>query len=120
MRSKAALANWNRRSNHSKRPSEVFMKRNLLLICLSIPASLLAQSYQINWHKIAAGGGTSTNGSYSLSGTIGQSDASGPMTGGNFSLTGGFWSLYALQTPGAPTLKIVPAGLGQATISWTP
>ncbi len=26
------------------------------------------------------------------------------MTGGNFSLTGGFWALY--QTPGAPTLYI--------------
>ena len=41
---------------------------------------------------------------YSVSGTIGQHDAGGPMTGGNYSLTGGFWALYAVQTPGAPCL----------------
>ena len=38
--------------------------------------------------------------------TIGQHGAGGPMTGGNYSLTGGFWALYAVQTPGAPLLKI--------------
>jgi hypothetical protein len=58
---------------------------------------------------------------YSVSGTIGQPDAgTTTMTGGNYSLTGGFWSLIAIQTTGAPTLKIVPAGSGQATISWSP
>ncbi|HKI70186.1 MAG TPA: hypothetical protein VKA67_11395, partial [Verrucomicrobiae bacterium] len=41
-------------------------------------------------------------------------------TGGNYSLTGGFWALYAVQTPGAPTLNIVPATPGHATVSWTP
>jgi len=35
------------------------------------------------------------------------------MTGGSYSLTGGFWALYAVQTPGAPTLTIVPAGPGE-------
>ena len=77
--------------------------------------------YSIDWSKIAGGGGTSTNGPYSLSGTTGQHDAGGPMTGGPFSLTGGFWVLpVAVQTPGAPTLKITPAAPGFATISWTP
>ena len=98
------------------------MKRITLLLFLFIPSSLLAQSYAINWFAIAGGGGTSTNAEYSISGTIGQSDAGGPLTGGNYSLTGGFWSFLAVpvQTPGAPTLKIVPAGPGQATISWAP
>jgi hypothetical protein len=78
-------------------------------------------NYAIDWYTIDGGGGTSTGGVYSVSGTIGQPDASSqPMTGGNYSLTGGFWSLYAIQTPGAPTLTIVPAGPGQATISWSP
>jgi hypothetical protein len=93
------------------------MKRILLLIWLVIPASLLAQPYQVNWYKIAGGGGTSTNGQYSLSGTIGQHDAGGPMTGGGYSLTGGFWALYAVQTPGAPLLTITYAG-NQAIVSW--
>jgi hypothetical protein len=76
--------------------------------------------FAIDWHTIDGGGGTSTGGVYSVSGTIGQPDVGGAMTGGNYSLTGGFWALYAVQTPGAPTLTIVPAGPGQATVSWSP
>jgi hypothetical protein len=48
----------------------------------------------------------SPGGVYSVSGTIGQLDAGGPLAGGNYSLTGGFWSLYAMQAPGAPLLSI--------------
>ena len=32
------------------------------------------------------------------------------MTGGNYSLTGGFWALYAVQTLGAPLLTITQSG----------
>jgi len=82
--------------------------------------SLLAQ-YTIDWHTIDGGGGTSTGGVYSVSGTIGQPDAGGPMTNGQYSVTGGFWVLpMAIQSEGAPTLVIVPAGAGQAQVSWTP
>jgi hypothetical protein len=80
-----------------------------------------AQSYSIDWFTIDGGGGASTGGVYSVSGTIGQPDAGGPLSGGQFSLIGGFWALpIAVQTTGAPTLTIVSAGPGQATISWTP
>ena len=41
-----------------------------------------AQSYSIDWFTIDGGGGTSTGGVYSLSGTIGQPDAGGPLTNG--------------------------------------
>src|SRR6202030_1357655 len=75
-----------------------------LILCFSTTS--FAQNYSIDWYKIAGGGGTSTGGVYSVSGTIGQHDAAGPMTGGNYSLTGGFWSLFAVQSPGAPTLRI--------------
>ena len=69
--------------------------------------SSLGQNYSIDWFKIAGGGGTSTNGQYSVSGTIGQPDAGGQMSGGNYSIIGGFWSLVAaLQSPGAPLLTI--------------
>ena len=83
---------------------------------------LRSAQYAINWHTIDGGGGTSTGGIYSVSGTIGQPDASQQtMTGGNYSVTGGFWALpLAVQVEGAPTLTIVPAGAGFATISWTP
>ena len=74
--------------------------------------------YSIDWYKISGGGGTSTGGVYSVSGTIGQPDASGALTGGSYSLTGGFWSLISVvQTPGAPLLTITYSG-NQAVVSW--
>src|SRR5208282_603742 len=83
------------------------MKKIFLLLVLLLPSLDFAQQYSIDWYKIAGGGGTSTGGTYQVSGTIGQPDASGAMTGGNYSLTGGFWSLISVvQTAGAPTLYI--------------
>jgi hypothetical protein len=81
--------------------------------------ALLAQSqqYSIPWYKVAGGGGTSSNGQYTVSGTIGQDDAGGPMTGVNYSLTGGFWAIYAVQTPGLPYLAIVRSG-NNVIVSW--
>jgi hypothetical protein len=84
-------------------------------LLLSLSAG--AQSYSIDWFKVSGGGGTSTNAPYTLSGTIGQQDASGPMTGGGFSLTGGFWAIFAMQTPGAPTLHISHTG-NTVTVFW--
>jgi hypothetical protein len=100
------------------------MKTTTILTLLGIPLSsviLHAQSYSIDWFKIAGGGGTSTGGLYQVSGTIGQPDAAPVMTNGQLSVTGGFWVLpIAVQSLGAPTLTIVPAAPGNATISWLP
>jgi len=95
------------------------MKKIFPLLVLLAPVISRAQPYSIDWYKIADGGGTSTGGIYALSGTIGQSDASGAMTANGYSLTGGFWSLYAVQTPGAPLLTITKAA-NQAIVSWSP
>ena len=89
-----------------------------LLLELGV-SSALGQSYSIDWYKIAGGGGTSTGGVYTVSGTIGQHDAGGPMTGGNFSLTGGFWALFAVQTLGAPVLSIKLTTTNTAMVYWT-
>jgi Chaperone of endosialidase len=76
------------------------------------------QSYSIDWSTIDGGGGTSTNGQYAVSGTIGQPDAGQTMSGGNYSLTGGFWSMIAaVQTPGAPLLTIARSG-ASVIVSW--
>lgn len=97
-------------------------------ITRAIPYSLIAglasaaaaQDYSIDWQTIDGGGGTSTGGVYSVSGTIGQHDAD-TMSGGQFTLTGGFWALpVAVQTSNEPTLLIVAGALGFATISWSP
>ena len=95
--------------------------RIALAFCFLLSAfsfQALAQTYSIDWYIIAGGGGTSTGGVYAVSGTIGQPDASGAMTGGNYSLTGGFWSLIAVvQTGGAPTLYISHSG-NTVTVYW--
>ena len=76
------------------------MRTSLKLACLAVlsaGSAAVAQPFAINWYTIDGGGGTSTGGTFTLSGTIGQPDASAtPMTGGTFSLSGGFW-------PGAGT-----------------
>jgi hypothetical protein len=86
------------------------------LCALCVAAS--AQVYSIDWYKISGGGGASTNAQYTLSGTIGQHDASGPMTNGNYSLTGGFWAIYACQTPGAPALGVKLTTTNTTVVYW--
>jgi len=88
----------------------------LILLSSLIVAS--AQNYSIDWFTIDGGGGTSAGGNFSLSGTIGQTDAGTTMTGGGFSLTGGFWSLFTVQTPDAPRLTIRVLSTGEAQLSW--
>lgn len=100
------------------------MKKSFLLLGLLIPGISFAQSYTIDWHKAAGGGGTSTGATYQVSGTIGQPDAGGAMTGGPvsgtnyYSLTGGFWSLISVvQTAGLPNLTVTLSG-NSVIISW--
>jgi len=91
----------------------------LLSTIISQPSTSFAQRYSIDWFTIDGGGGTSTGGVYAVSGTIGQPDAGGPMTGGNYSLTGGFWSLLSVvQTPGAPALTITRTPTNTVAVSW--
>jgi hypothetical protein len=41
------------------------------------------------------------------------------MTGGNYSLTGGFWSLISVvQTPGVPNLTVTFGGPNSVSVSW--
>ena len=78
-----------------------------------------ADSYSIDWFTIDSGGGTSTGGVYQVSGTVGQAEAGPALSGGNFSVTGGFWSmLAAVQTPGTPLLTIARTGTNTVVISW--
>jgi hypothetical protein len=97
------------------------MKTGFKIVLMALAFAALtaqAQTYSIDWYKIAGGGGTSTGGVYAVSGTIGQHDAGGPMTGGSYSLTGGFWSLIAVvQTGGAPALYISHSG-NTVTVYW--
>lgn len=82
-----------------------FRKPNATAIALVLTSLFLASAsfaaLDIAWFTIDGGGGTSTGGSYTLSGTIGQPDA-GVLTGGTYELQGGFWveSIVGAPVPG--------------------
>jgi hypothetical protein len=84
------------------RKIKVLMFVICLLVLVGIPAAPAALGSQaapdspsaglsIPWWTVDGGGVTSQGGAYSLSGSIGQHDSI-TMTGGNYSLRGGFWS----------------------------
>lgn len=94
------------------------MKTLTLFFLLLAAVPGFAQSYSINWHKIAGGGGMGAGGNLAVSGTIGQHDASARGSGGKFSVTGGFWTItQTVQTPGAPTLFLSYTGHA-VTVYW--
>jgi hypothetical protein len=86
-------------------------------LALVLAPAVQAQ-YTIDWHTMDGGGGTSAGGGYSLDGSIGQPDASLTMSGGSFSLLGGFWSVVAVPTAGTPLLRIFVTATNTAIISW--
>ena len=95
------------------------LRHGVLAVLLLSANVALSQPFSIDWFTIDGGGGTSTGGVFAISGTIGQPDAnSQPMLGGNFSLVGGFWSLFAMQTPGVPLLTIGLTTTNSAVVSW--
>ena len=57
------------------------------------PAALAppGPTYDLSWHTIDGGGGSSTGGGFVLTGTVGQPDA-GRLACGEFQLGGGFWA----------------------------
>jgi hypothetical protein len=55
---------------------------------------------------------------FSVSGTIGQADA-GKMSGGNFTVEGGFWGIISVvQTTNAPLLSIFRTSTNTVLVSW--
>ena len=87
--------------------------------CLVLVLGCTAHAqYSIDWTTIDGGGGTSTGGVYFVSGTIGQPDAAS-MSGGSYSLRGGFWSgISVVLTPGAPLLRILLTTTNTVVVSW--
>ena len=85
--------------------------------CIFSHTGLAAAQYSIDWFKVAAGGGTSGNAQFAVSGTPGQPDA-GAMTGGSYSVSGGFWALFALQQTGLPLLRLFPTSTNTVVLSW--
>jgi hypothetical protein len=71
-----------------------FLSLLLLVIAVAVLGVISATAlagYNLDWWTVDGGGATSsTGGSYSLDGTIGQPDA-GISSGGIYTVAGGFW-----------------------------
>ena len=93
-------------------------RRILLIALLLLPWTGLTQSdFVIDWFGIASGGGNSGGGDFELAATVGQ-PAVGDLLGGDFNLTGGFWSIATIvETPVAISVS-VSLSAGRAIISW--
>jgi len=93
-------------------------KRCTISLLLFSGGIAFGQQYSIDWFTIDGGGGTSTNGQYSLTATIGQPDV-GHLSGGNFSVDGGFWGIVAaVQAPGAPLLRVFSTTTNTIVVAW--
>jgi hypothetical protein len=72
-----------------------------MLLCLLYASAQSGGGYDLSWWTIDGGGVTfATGGTFNLGGTVGQPDASSELTGGAFSLTGGFWFAPCLISNG--------------------
>ena len=66
----------------------------VLLLCLTLLVSAAPEtslSRDLSWWVVSGGGGTLSEGAYSLSGTIGQAEAGSALEEGAYSLIGGYW-----------------------------
>ena len=66
-------------------------KQLIFTLMLGLVFSPTFAQYAITKYSINNGGGKMTGGSYQLTGSIGQIDASNELSNNNYKLTGGFW-----------------------------
>ena len=91
----------------------------LLLGALSLSGAAL-HAADVPWWTFTGGGGLAQHGAVALGGAIGPiAPALAPATGGNYTLTGGFWAVLSnLPQPASPLLTIKSLGNGNALLSW--
>lgn len=82
--------------------ARVFLVATLLAAgSATVSAQSSGGEFEVTKHTIDNGGGRSTGGQFTLTGSIGQPDASlQTASGGNFQLTGGFWANGVVTPPG--------------------
>jgi len=79
------------RSRFTFHVSRLLLLAALLSLLASVARAQSGGGYDLSWSTVDGGGATwSEGGGYSLGGTIGQPDA-GVLSGGGYTLAGGFW-----------------------------
>lgn len=101
---------------NAARPSRL-MQRGALAGVLLLATQGIAQNFAIDRFAISSGGGVSSNAQFSVTGTIGQMEASPRMSGGGYSVEGGLWHLaIVVAPPGEPRLDLVAMQTGGALL----
>jgi hypothetical protein len=87
------------------------MKRKLAVTAAAVALTVAmlagtraADILTIDWWSVDGGGNRSSGGAYVLDGTIGQMDA-GVLSGGNFSLAGGYWAVAIPRSVYLPIIR---------------
>ena len=84
----------------------VILASSILVLLIAAAAYAAANGFSIDWRTVDGGGGSSQGGDYAVSGTIGQHDAGEVMSGGDYSVVGGFWG--GGLTPPSPNMVYLP------------
>jgi len=93
----------------------------LVLSAFSLPGAIggaSAQLFSVDRFVMAGGSGTSAGGAFRLSSAVGQPDA-GWMSGGNYTLAGGFWSAIAPLPPAGSVIIQVRVVNGHVHLRFT-
>jgi hypothetical protein len=87
-------------------------------IIANYEGGIAATTYDLSWNTVDGGGGAAVGGTFALTGTASQPDASVvPLTGGTYSLSGGFWpGAGSVSVPTCPP-DIVPSGGGDGLVN---
>lgn len=90
----------------------------LLSLALSVSVSYAATDIAVDWFTIDGSSGVSAGMGYSIIGTAGQPDVA-VLSGGQYTLEGGFWSLVAHPpTSTMPLLSMSMTPTNTIVISW--
>jgi hypothetical protein len=76
-----------------------------ILLWIALTPAITSAQVALDWQTIDAGGGRGAGGAYTLVGTMGHVDAA-TLSGGTYSLAGGFSGGIVMQPPGPPALSI--------------
>ena len=82
----------NKKNRNKNLNIKVTHTRRLLLVLSCLLASQALAQFSMKKHTINSGGAKMTGGSYQLTSSIGQVDASNTLVGGTYSFKGGFWT----------------------------
>ena len=103
-------------------------KQKIILLTLALMLSLALASiayaqggggYDLSWWTVDGGGEEVSGGGFTLNGTAGQADAHSALTGGGFSLTGGFWTPEGATTCAVPLtgIHVIGSSSGQPNVA---